>query len=39
MAREYVHVALSKRGNPTLETMLAVLKAFGLDLTTRRHAA
>ncbi|MDM9628894.1 putative addiction module antidote protein [Rhizobium sp. S152] len=39
LAREHLYVALSENGNPTLETTLAVLKAFGLELTTKRHAA
>ncbi|RUL97462.1 addiction module antidote protein [Rhizobium chutanense] len=38
LAREHLYKALSENGNPTLETTLAVMKAIGLELTTRHHA-
>lgn len=37
LAREHLYKALSENGNPTLETTLAVMKAIGLELTTRHH--
>jgi probable addiction module antidote protein len=39
LAREQLYKSLSEDGNPTLETMLAVLKAIGFELTGKRHAA
>ncbi|HEP9764275.1 TPA: transcriptional regulator, partial [Pseudomonas aeruginosa] len=30
--------SFSERGNPTLKTMLAVMRALGVDLTARPHA-
>ncbi|MBY5709500.1 putative addiction module antidote protein [Rhizobium leguminosarum bv. viciae 248] len=38
LAREHLYKALSENGNPTLETTLAVMKAIGLELTTKHHA-
>ncbi|MCW1413715.1 putative addiction module antidote protein [Rhizobium sp. 1AS11] len=38
LAREHLYKALSENGNPTLETTLAVMKAIGLELTTKQHA-
>ncbi|PDS76433.1 addiction module antidote protein [Rhizobium sp. L43] len=38
LAREHLYKALSESGNPTLETTLAVMKAIGLELTTKHHA-
>ena len=35
LSREQLYRSFSERGNPTLKTMLAVLKALGLELTTR----
>ncbi len=39
LAREQLYKSLSKTGNPTLETTLAVMKAIGFELTGKRHAA
>jgi probable addiction module antidote protein len=39
LAREQLYKSLSETGNPTLETTLAVLKAVGFELTSRRSAA
>jgi probable addiction module antidote protein len=39
LAREHLYTALSENGNPTLETTLAVMKAIGLELTAKLHAA
>lgn len=39
LAREQLYKSLSEDGNPTLETMLAVLKAIGFEITGKRHAA
>ncbi|MBY3119781.1 putative addiction module antidote protein [Rhizobium leguminosarum] len=38
LSREHLYKALSENGNPTLETTLAVMKAIGLELTTKHHA-
>ena len=35
LSREQLYRSFSDQGNPTLKTMLAVLKALGLELTTR----
>ncbi|MBF4560513.1 transcriptional regulator, partial [Pseudomonas sp. p50] len=35
--REQLYRSFSDKGNPTLKTMLAVMRAVGLDLTTRQH--
>ena len=39
LAREQLYRSLSADGNPTLETMLAVMKALGFELSGRRRAA
>ncbi|TBW32694.1 putative addiction module antidote protein [Siculibacillus lacustris] len=39
LAREQLYRSLSETGNPTLETTLAVLKSFGLQLTSKQRAA
>lgn len=39
LAREQLYKSLSETGNPTLETMMAVLKALGFGITGKRHAA
>lgn len=39
VARERLYKAFSKDGNPTLKTMLAVMNALGLDLTSKPHSA
>ena len=36
LAREQLYRSLSKDGNPTLETTLAVLKAIGFGIESRR---
>jgi len=38
LSREQLYRSFSERGNPTLKTTLAVMKALGIDLTTRIHA-
>ncbi|MGN6807063.1 MAG: addiction module antidote protein [Trinickia sp.] len=35
LSREQLYRSFSERGNPTLKTMLSVVKALGLELTTR----
>ncbi|MEN4826048.1 MULTISPECIES: addiction module antidote protein [unclassified Pseudomonas] len=37
VSREHLYRSFSEKGNPTLKTMLAVMRAVGLDLTTRKH--
>jgi probable addiction module antidote protein len=37
--RQALYTALSKDGNPTMETLISVLTALGLELTVRRTAA
>lgn len=39
LAREQLYKSLGERGNPTLETTLAVMKAIGFEPTGKRHAA
>ncbi|WP_457813098.1 DNA-binding protein [Sinorhizobium meliloti] len=39
LAREHLYRPLSANGNPTLETTLAVLKAFGFHLMPKHNAA
>ena len=39
IAREQLYKTLSKTGNPTLETTLAVMKAIGFEMTGKRLAA
>ncbi|MBL0966035.1 addiction module antidote protein [Blastomonas sp. UPD001] len=39
LGRQALYTALSEHGNPTLETLLAVLSALGLRLTVTRDAA
>ena len=39
LAREQLYKSLSATGNPTLETMMAVLKAMGFGITGKRRAA
>ncbi|WP_374258928.1 addiction module antidote protein [Aquabacterium sp.] len=38
MPRESLYRALSPRGNPTIKTLLAVLKAAGLHLGAAKHS-
>ncbi|MEN1663489.1 addiction module antidote protein, partial [Pseudomonas aeruginosa] len=35
LAREQLYKSFSERGNPTLKTMLAVMRALGVDLSAR----
>ncbi len=37
LSREQLYRSFSANGNPTLKTTLAVMKALGLDLTTKIH--
>lgn len=39
LGRQALYNALSENGNPTLETLTAVLKALGLELTVQKRAA
>jgi probable addiction module antidote protein len=39
LSREQLYRSFSERGNPTLRTTLAVMKALGLDLTAKGHLA
>lgn len=39
VGRQALYNALSENGNPTLETLLAVLGALGLELTVQKRAA
>lgn len=39
LGRQALYNALSENGNPTLETLLAVLGALGLELTVHKRAA
>jgi probable addiction module antidote protein len=39
VGRQALYNALSDNGNPTLETLVAVLNALGLELTVQRRAA
>ena len=38
LSREQLYRSFSAKGNPTLKTTLAVMKALGLELTTKAHA-
>lgn len=38
LGRQALYKALSENGNPTLETLTAVFKALGLELTPKRAA-
>jgi len=37
LSREQLYRSFSERGNPTLKTTLAVMKALGIDLTAKMH--
>ena len=37
LSREQLYRSFSEQGNPTLKTMLAVMRALGVDLTARLH--
>ena len=39
LGRQALYNALSKEGNPTLETLTSVLSALGLELTVQKKAA
>lgn len=39
LGRQALYTALSENGNPTLETLTAVLDALGLELTVQKRAA
>lgn len=39
LAREQLYKSLSENGNPTLQTTLAVMKAIGFEMTSRRQSA
>lgn len=39
LGRQALYSALSESGNPTLETLIAVLAALGLELTVQKRAA
>ena len=38
LSREQLYRSFSERGNPTLETTMAVMKALGVDLTAKPAA-
>lgn len=38
LSREQLYRSFSERGNPTLKTMLAVMRALGVDMTAKTHA-
>ncbi|TPG86714.1 putative addiction module antidote protein [Pseudomonas caspiana] len=38
LSREMLYRSFSEKGNPTLKTMLAVMRAVGVDMTARQHA-
>jgi len=37
LSREQLYRSFSEEGNPTLKTMLTVMKALGLDMTAKPH--
>ena len=37
LGREQLYKSFSERGNPTLKSMLLVMRALGVDLTARPH--
>jgi len=37
LSREQLYRSFGENGNPTLKTMLAVMRALGVDLTARPH--
>jgi probable addiction module antidote protein len=39
LSREQLYRSFSKNGNPTLKTTLAVMKALGIQLTTKQRRA
>jgi len=38
LSREQLYRSFSERGNPTLKTMIAVMRAVGVDMTAKTHA-
>jgi hypothetical protein len=38
LSREQHYRSFSERGNPTLKTMIAVMRAVGVDMTAKTHA-
>jgi probable addiction module antidote protein len=38
LSREQLYTSFSKKGNPTLKTTLAVMKALGIELTAKTAA-
>ena len=38
LSREQLYRSFSPKGNPTLKTTIAVMKALGIELTTKVHA-
>lgn len=38
LSREQLYRSFGENGNPTLKTILSVMKALGFDLTTKVHA-
>jgi probable addiction module antidote protein len=39
LSREQLYRSFSEKGNPTLKTTLAVMRALGLDITAKAHIA
>lgn len=37
LSREQLYRSFSEQGNPTLKTMLAVMRALGVDMTVKAH--
>lgn len=37
LSREQLYRSFSEKGNPTLKTVLAVMRALGLDITAKAH--
>lgn len=37
LSREQLYRSFSEQGNPTLKTLLAVMRAVGVDMTTKAH--
>lgn len=38
LSREQLYRSFSEKGNPTLKTMIAVMRAVGVDMTAKTHA-
>ena len=39
LSREQLYRSFSAHGNPTLKTMLSVMRAIGIDITVKAHLA